>query len=100
MSSDRELDALAGLDLGPDEGPNGVDGEEHHDSEDEAEEKVEAGVSQLSTDGLDAHIGDGSQLLEATDRTVFAAIAGLGPFTGRIDDGVLKVNVQLIQRNS
>jgi hypothetical protein len=42
LNSDRELDALASLDLGFDEGADGVDGEGHHDGKDEAEEVVEA----------------------------------------------------------
>lgn len=59
MGSDRELDALASLELGLDEGADGVEGEEHEDCEDETVEEVEAGMSQLFTDGFDGHIGDG-----------------------------------------
>jgi len=100
LSGDRELDAPAGLDLRLDEGPDGADGEEHHESEDETEERVEAGVSQLSTDRLDAHLGDGSRLLERSNLTVLVVTADLAPLVRRVDDGVLKANAKLIQRNT
>ena len=96
LSSDWELDALAGLDPGLDEGADGVDGEEHDDGEDETEEEVEAGVSHLSADGLDAHIVDHARLLEESGLTVLVVTADLAPFVGRVDDGVLKVKIQLI----
>ena len=48
---------------GLDEGTDGVDGEEHDGGEGEKEEQVEAWVSQLGTDGLDADVGDGSRRL-------------------------------------
>lgn len=85
LRSDRELDAPTGLDLGLNEGTDGVNGEEHHSGEDETEE-VEAGVSQLSTDGLDTHIGNGKWLLEASEPV---AATDLVPFGSRVDDGVL-----------
>jgi len=97
LSSDRELNAPAGLDLGLDEGTDGVDGEEHDKGEDETEEEVEAGVSQLGTDGLDAHLGDGSRLLEGSNLTVLVVTTDLAPFVSRVDDGVLKANAKLIQ---
>jgi len=100
LGSDRELDALASLDPGLDEGANGVNGEEHDDGEDETEEEVEAGVSQLGTDGLDAHLGDSNRLLEGSDLVVLVVTADLAPFVRRVDDGVLEANGQLIQRNS
>jgi hypothetical protein len=86
LSGDRELDALAGLKLGLDEGTNGVDGEEHEEGENETVEEVEAGVSQLITNGFDGHIGDGSRVKvdELGDTT------GLVPLLGRVDDSVLK----------
>ena len=93
LGSDRELDAFASLDFGLDEGADGVDGEEHDDGEDETEEEVKAGVSQLITDGPDA-VGDGSRLLEGRDHTVLVVAADLTPFAGRVDDGVLKANMQ------
>ena len=37
LSGHRERDTLAGLDLGLDEGPDGVNGEEHEDDENETE---------------------------------------------------------------
>jgi hypothetical protein len=52
-------------------------------------------VSQLFTDGVDAHLGDGSGLLEGTDAEPIAT-AGLSPFAGRVDDGVLKASVRSI----
>jgi len=96
LSSDRELDALAGLDSGLDEGADGVDGEEHDDGEDETEEEVKAGVSHLSTDGLDAHIVDHARLLEEGGLTVLVVTADLAPFVRRVDDGVLEAKIQLI----
>ena len=50
VSSDWELDELTGLDPGLSEGVNGVDGGEHRDGEDETEEGVKDGVSDLSTE--------------------------------------------------
>ena len=70
MSSDLELNALAGLDPGFDGDTDGVDGEEHDDGENETEEVVQAGVSQLGTDGLGTHIWDGSSLIEDSTLTV------------------------------
>ena len=96
LGSDRELDAPAGLDLGLDEGTDGVDGEEHGEGEDETEEEVEAGMSQLGTDGLDAHLRDGSWLLEGRNLTVLVITADLAPFVSRVDDGVLNANTKLI----
>jgi len=96
LSSDRELDALAGLDPGLDEGANGVDGEEHDDDEDETEEEVEGGVSHLSANGLDAHIVDHAQPLEESGLTVLVVTADLAPFVGRVDDRVLKVKIQTL----
>ena len=98
MSSYGELDTLAGLDPGLDEGADGVDGEEHHDGKDEAEEEVEGGMGDFSTDGLDAHIGDSGQVLEAGD-PVLVVTTNLAPFGSRVDDGVLKANMRLIQRD-
>jgi len=100
LSGGRELDAPAGLDPGLDEGADGVDGEEHHESEDETKEEVEAGVSQLSTDRLDAHLGDGSRLLERSNLTVLVVTADLAPLVSRVDDGVLEANAKLIQWNT
>ena len=96
LSSGRELNAPAGLDLGLDEGTDGVDGEEHDKSEEETEE-VEAGMSQLGTDGLDAHLGNSSRPLEGSNLAVPVATTGLVPFRYRVDDGVLKANAKLIQ---
>lgn len=96
LSTDRELNTLAGLDLGLDEGADSVNGEEHEDREDEAEKEVEAGVSQLGTDGLDAHLGDGSRTPDA-GKLVPVATTDLGPFAGRIDDRVLEANAKSIQ---
>lgn len=93
LGSDRELDTLASLELGLDEGTNVVEGEEHHDSKDETVEEVEGGVSQLFTDGVDAHLGNGSGLLEGINAEPIAT-AGLGPFAGRADDGILKASVR------
>jgi hypothetical protein len=92
LGSDRELDALAGLELSLDEGANGVDREEHHDGEDETEEEVEGGVGQLLTDGLDADLGEGRKI----EGSVIAEVAdttGLGPFLRRVDDSVLKARI-------
>lgn len=100
LSSDRELNALAGLDPGLDEGADGVDGEEHDDSEDETEEEVVAGVSQLGTDGPDAHVGDRTRLLEGRDLTVLVVTTDLAPLVRRVDDGVLKANAKLMQPNT
>jgi hypothetical protein len=100
LNSDRELDAPAGLDPGLDEGTDGVDEEEHDEGENETEEEVEAGMSQLSTDGFDAHLSDGSRLLEGSDRTVLVVTTDLAPFVSRVDYGVLQANVRLIQRNT
>ena len=86
MSGDRKLDALASLELGLDEGADGVDGEEHEESEDETVEEVEAGVSQLITNGFDAHISDGGRVQVNEPATS----TGLVPLVGRIDNGVLK----------
>ena len=97
MDSDRELDALAGLNPGLNEGADGVDGEEHDDGEDETKEEVEAGMSQLSTDGFDANLRDGSRLIEGSDLAVPVVTTDLAPFVRRVDDGVLKANTQLIQ---
>ena len=85
MGSDRELNALASLELGLDEGPNGEQGEDHEDGEDETVEEVKAGVSQLSADGFDAHIGDLS-LVKGSE----PGATGLAPLVGRANDGVLK----------
>ena len=57
MNGDQELNPPAGPDPGLDKGPKGVNREEHKDGEDKAEKEVEAGVGQLGTDGLDAHLG-------------------------------------------
>ena len=95
LSSNRELDALAGLDPGLDEGPDGVDGEEHHDGEHETVEEVEAGVSHFSTDGVDAHVGDRGRVLEASDLAVLVVTTDLAPLVRRVDDGVLKANMRL-----
>ena len=92
LSSDRELDALTGLDPGLDEGADGVDGEEHDDGEDETEEKVEAGVSHLSTDSLDAHLGDRGRCFQGRDLTVLVVTTDFAPFVRRVDDGVLKTD--------
>ena len=100
LNSDRELDAPACLDLGLDEGTDGVDGEEHGEGEDETEEEVEAGVSQFITDGLEAHLGDGSRLLEGGGQTVPVGTTGLVPLFSRVNDGVLKANTKLIQRDT
>jgi len=100
LGSDRELDALAGLDLGLDESADGVDGEEHGNGEDETKEEVEAGMGQLITDGLDAHLGDEAWLLEDSAFTVHVVTTDLAPFVRRVDDGVLKANAQLIQWNT
>jgi len=94
LSSDRELDALTGLDPGLDEGADGIDGEEHDDGKNETEEEVEAGVSHLSTDSLDAHVWDHARLLEDSGLTVLVVAADLAPFPRRVDDGVLKKNMQ------
>ena len=85
MGSNRELDTLAGLELGLDEGTNGVDGKEHEEGEDETVEQVEAGVSQLITDGFNAHVGDGGRIEGSEPATT----TGLGPLVRRIDDSVL-----------
>jgi len=58
LSSDRELDALVGLDPDLGEGANGVDGEEHDGGENETEEEVGVGVGHLGTGGLDAQVWD------------------------------------------
>ena len=91
LGGDRELNTLAGLDLGLDEGPDGVNGEEHADGEDETEKEIEAGVGQLGTDGLDAHLGDGSRALNPGERELVAT-TDLIPLAGRADDGVLEAN--------
>ena len=96
LSSDRELDALAGLDPGLDEGADGIDGEEHDDGKDKTEEKVEGGASHLSTDGLDAHIVDHAWLFEERGLTVLVVTADLAPFVRRVDDGVLKAKIRSI----
>ena len=85
MGSDRELDALASLELGLDEGADSVDGEEHQDGEDETVEQVEAGVSQLITNGFDCHVGDGGRF-EGSEP---AATTDLVPLLGRVNNGVL-----------
>ena len=92
LGSDRELDAPAGLELRLDEGTDGVDRKEHHDSEDETVEEVETGVSQLFTNCLDVHLGNGSciegeELVVATD---------LAPLMSGVDDGVLKVRIRSV----
>ena len=93
LSSDRELNALASLDLGLDEGADSVDREEHHDSKDETEEEVEGGVSHLSTNGPDGRLGLFS---EGSDLPVLVVTAELAPLVRRVDDRVLKANVQSI----
>jgi hypothetical protein len=88
LGSDRELNALAGLELGLDEGADGVDGEEHEDSENETVEEVEAGVSQLFADGLDVHLGEGNRV----EGSILVGTTDLAPFAGRANDGVLKTS--------
>ena len=87
---------LADLDLGLDEGPDHVNGEENEDGEDEVEKEVKAGVGQLSTDGLDAHIGDGSRALDSGEH-VPVATTDLTSLAGRADDGVLEANSKSAQ---
>ena len=96
LSGDRELNTLAGLDLGLDEGPDRVDGEEHEDGEDETEKEVKAGVGQLSTEGLDAHAGDGSRAFDAGEPEPVAT-TDLIPLAGGANDGVLESNLKSVQ---
>ena len=90
------MNTLAGLDLGLDKGADSVNGEEHEDREEETGKEVEAGASQLGTDGLDAHLGDGSRTHDAGE-LVLVATTDLTPFAGRIDDRVLEANAKSIQ---
>ena len=89
MGSDWELNAPASLELGLDEGADGVGGEEHDYSEDEPVEEVGAGVSQLFTDGLDVHLRNGREIngVEPTDAT------DLAPLASRVNDRVLQVDL-------
>ena len=91
LGGDRELNTLTGLDLGLDEGPDGINGEEHEDGEGEPEKEVEAGVGQLGTDGLDVHLGDGSRALDPGE-PVPVSTTDLIPIVGRANDGVLEAN--------
>ena len=91
LSGDGQLNTLAGLDLGLDEGPDSASGEEHEDGKDETEKKVEARVGQLGTDGLDAHLGNGSQALDPGE-PVPVSTTDLIPIVGRANDGVLEAN--------
>ena len=88
LSGDRELNTLAGLDLGLDEGSDSVNGEQHEGGEDKTKKEIEAVVGQLCTDSLDAHVGDGRRVLDAGER-VLVATTDLTPLAGRADDGVL-----------
>lgn len=89
MGSDWELDALASLELGLDEGADGVDREEHEQGHHEPVEEVEAWVSQLIADGFDAHVGDVGQI----DVGKPSAATGLAPLVGRVNDGILKETI-------
>ena len=82
LSSDWELDVLAGLDPGFDED---VDGEEDHGGEDETEQEVEAEVSDLTTDGLDTHLSGCGRVLEYSDIRILAVSIDLAPFGGGVD---------------
>lgn len=100
LSSDWELDALAGLDPGLDEGTDGVEREEHHNGEDETEEEVEAGVSDLSTESLDTHVRNSGLVSEGIDLAELVVTADLAPLGRRVDNGVLKVKMRLIRWNT
>ena len=86
------------MDPNLDEGVDGVD-EWDRDGEDKTEEEVEAGVSDLSTDGLDAHFSDRDRVLECSDITVFVVSMDLVPPGVGVDERVLKVNMWLIRQN-
>ena len=96
VSGDRELNTLAGSDIGLDGGPGGVNREEHADSENETEKEIEAGVGQLSTDGLDAHLGDRCRALDASE-PVPVATTDLIPLAGRANDRMLEANSKSAQ---
>ena len=96
MNGDQGLNTLAGLDPGLDEGPEGVNREEHEDGEDKAEKEVKARVGQLGTDGLDAHLGDGNRALDPGGPAPVAT-TNLIPLTGRANDGVLEANSKSAQ---
>ena len=89
MSRDGELNALACLELGLDEGADGVDREHHEDSEDETVEEVEAGMGQLFTDGLDVDLGEGSRI----EGNQPVGTTGPVPFASSANDGVLKTGI-------
>ena len=57
---------------------------------------VEGGVGQFGTDGLDVHLGDGSQALDAGE-PVPVATTDLIPLAGRTDDGALEANPKSVQ---
>ena len=96
MNGGQELNTPAGLDPGLDEGPEGVNREEHKDGEDKAGKEVKAGVGQLRTDGLDAHLGDGSRVLDPSGAAPIAT-TDLIPLMGRANDGVLEANSKSAQ---
>ena len=78
LSRDWELDALAGLDPGLDEGTDSVNLEEHHGGEDHTE-KVEDAWRDLSTD---VHPSGNGLVHEGSDIAVLAATIDLTPFGG------------------
>jgi len=86
-----------GLDPGLDGGTDGVDGEERDDGKGKTKEEVGAGVSQIDAGVLDTHLRDGSRLPEGNDLMVLVVTTDAAPFVRRVDDGVLKANVQSMQ---
>ena len=82
LSRDWELDALASLDPGLDEGTNGVNVEEYHGGEDETE-KIKDAWGDLSTDDLDVHPSGSGRVHEGSDIAVLEATTDLAPFGGK-----------------
>ena len=92
LSSNWKIDAFASLDPSLDIGADGVDRGEQHSSEDETEEEVKGGVSDLNTDNLDVQLSGAGQAPEGSDITVpvLVVTTDLARFGGGFDDRLLK----------
>ena len=98
LSSNWKLDALVSLDPSLDIGADGIDGGKQHGGEDETEEEVKGGVSDLNTDDLDVQLSGTGRVPEGSDVTVLVVTTDLAQFGGRVDDRLrlLKGNMRLI----